>query len=104
MAPVDQERQVSRQAMKAAGRGMTLKEVLALPVATDVPTAGRAFGLGRNKSFELVRTGEFPCPVLRIGNAYRVTRADLLRALGISDEGTPGTQPPPAPSGNASAA
>ncbi|MFF0249644.1 hypothetical protein ACWEU6_17870 [Streptosporangium sandarakinum] len=64
--------------------GMTLDELLALPVAVDLVTAGRAWGIGRTKAHELARRGEFPCPVLRLGNAYRVTRADLLRSLGVA--------------------
>lgn len=68
---------------QAAGRGLTVEELFALPVAVDLPTAGRAWGLGRTKSHSLARAGEFPCPVLRIGNAYRVTRADLLKSLGV---------------------
>ncbi|GGQ23700.1 hypothetical protein GCM10010140_62480 [Streptosporangium pseudovulgare] len=64
-------------------KGMSLAELLALPAAVDLVTAGRAWGLGRTKSHDLARAGEFPCPVLRLGNAYRVTRADLLRSLGI---------------------
>ncbi|MER5647296.1 hypothetical protein [Streptosporangium sp. NPDC002524] len=66
------------------GNAMTLEELLTLPVAVDLVTAGRAWGLGRTKAHELARAGEFPCPVQRLGNAYRVTRADLLRSLGIA--------------------
>ncbi len=71
---------------------MTVDELLALPVAVDLVTAGRAFMLGRTKAHDLARAGEFPCPVLRIGNAYRVTRVDLLRSLGI-DPGNGETGP-----------
>lgn len=69
-------------------RGLSIEEVLALPVSFDLVTAGRAWDFGRTKSHELARQGQFPCPVLRIGNAYRVTRADLLRSLGIDPAGT----------------
>lgn len=61
---------------------MSEEEALALPVSVDLETAGRAFGLGRTKSHELARSGEFPCPVKRFGRRYRVLRADLLTALG----------------------
>lgn len=70
----------------ATQRGMTRDELLALPAAIDLPTAGRAFGFGRNKAFELVRRGEFPVRVLRLGNSYRVPTAEVLRALGIEDQ------------------
>lgn len=62
---------------------MTREEACALPVSFDIVTAGRGFGIGRTKAHELARSGEFPCRVLRIGNQYRVTRSDLLNALGI---------------------
>ncbi|GAA3738020.1 hypothetical protein HDA32_005359 [Spinactinospora alkalitolerans] len=66
---------------------MSVDEALSLPVSIDLVTAGRAFGMQRTKSYELARAGEFPVPLLRIGNAYRVRRCDLLEALGIG--GTP---------------
>jgi hypothetical protein len=62
-----------------------MEELLALPVTVDLPTAGRAFGIGRTKAHELARNGTFPCPVLRVGNTYRVGRAAILRSLGIDD-------------------
>lgn len=65
---------------------LTVEELLALPVSTDIVTAGRAFGMGRTKAQELAKRGEFPCRVLKIGGTYRVPRADLLRSLGIDDE------------------
>ena len=59
---------------------------IALPVSVDLVTAARCFGIGRTKAHELARAGEFPCDVLRLGVKYRVTRAALLRALGIPAE------------------
>jgi hypothetical protein len=64
-------------------RPMTATELVALPVSVDLVTAGRAFGLGRTKSHELARTGQFPCRVLKVGERYRVPRTELLRALGV---------------------
>ncbi|WP_234325532.1 hypothetical protein [Streptomyces sp. NRRL S-146] len=66
-----------------AARGMPQAEVLALPVSFPLDTANRAFGIGRTTGYGLAKRGEYPCPVLRIGNAYRVTRADLFAVLGI---------------------
>ena len=62
---------------------MSLDELLALPVSVDLVTAGRAFGLGRTKAFDLAQAGEFPCPVIRVGLRYRVPRSGLLEALGV---------------------
>ena len=47
-------------------------------------TAARILGIGRTKAYELARHGEFPCRVIRIGDLYRVSTADLLRLLGVS--------------------
>lgn len=78
-AEIDQRWSVVRQ------NGMTRAELLALPVSVELwPSGARAFGMGRTQAYELARKGEFPVPVLRLGNRYRVTRADLLRALGES--------------------
>ena len=71
--------------MKPMRRG----ELLALPVSVDLLTAGRALGVGRTTAYELARRGEFPTPVLRLGTRYRVNRADLLRALGVTEDGVP---------------
>ena len=58
-------------------RGMTEAEVLALPAAVDLATAGRALGIGRTKAFELARTGQFPVKVLHVGqkSACRARRS-----------------------------
>jgi hypothetical protein len=64
--------------------GMSLEELRALPVSVDLPTAGRAFGIGRTKAHELARRGEFPCQVLRVGTKYRVPRAAIFEALGLN--------------------
>jgi len=65
--------------------GMTRAELLALPVSVDLVTAARAFRIGRTTAHALARAGEFPVSVLRVGTSYRVSRADLLRALGERD-------------------
>jgi hypothetical protein len=63
---------------------MSMDELLSLPVSVDLTTAGRAFGLGRTKAFELARQGRFPVRVLRVGQKYRVPRSAIFEALGIS--------------------
>ncbi|GAA0951547.1 hypothetical protein Vau01_035830 [Virgisporangium aurantiacum] len=67
----------------------TSDEIRAWPVTVDVPTAGRAFGLGRDESYRLARAEMFPVPVLRLGRFLRVTRGALLKALEIGDEAQP---------------
>ena len=63
---------------------MSQAELLALPSAVDLTTAGRAFGIGRTKSFELARAGEFPVKVLRVGRKFRVPKVAILEALGVT--------------------
>ncbi|MFJ4972432.1 hypothetical protein [Streptomyces sp. NPDC088755] len=64
--------------------GMSREELLGLPVSVDLETSNRALGLGRSKGYELAKRGQYPCKVLRLGNAYRVVTADLLDLLGLA--------------------
>lgn len=70
----------------ATTKPMSEQELLALPVTVDVETAGRAFGMGKTKSNDLVRKGKFPVPVLPLGHRRVVTKAALLAALGVKWE------------------
>jgi hypothetical protein len=81
------EATTSNQAIRAAGRpeGMTVEELLSLPVAVDLVTAGLAFGISKNSAYGLAKRDQFPCRVLKLGNQYRVPRADILRALGVTE-------------------
>lgn len=72
---------------------LTRAELLALPAAVDLVTAGRALSLGRSKAYELAQRGEFPVRLLRLGNAYRVPTADLLDLLGVRPEDENGPRP-----------
>lgn len=63
---------------------MTTEQLLRLPVSVDIVTAGRAFGFGKEKSYELAGTDEFPCKVLRLGKRYCVPKADIFDALGLT--------------------
>lgn len=48
---------------------------------SSVADASKAFGFSRAKGYDLVRQGQFPCRVLRIGRGTRVVTASLLRVL-----------------------
>jgi hypothetical protein len=69
-----------------AQKVLTRAELAALPPAIDLVTAGRALGIGRTKTYELVKADDFPVKILRLGNSYRVVTADLLLVLGINRE------------------
>lgn len=62
---------------------MSLEELLALPATVNVTTAGRALGIGRDKAYELIRTGGFPVRTLPLGGTIRVPTVELWRVLGV---------------------
>ena len=76
---------------------LTREELLALPAAVDLVTAGRALGVGRTKAHELARRGEWPTRLLRLGMQYRVPTADLLALLGMSPDMSEAGPASPAP-------
>ncbi|MFJ8309823.1 MULTISPECIES: hypothetical protein [unclassified Streptomyces] len=65
---------------------MSESEVLALPVTIPLELTNRAIGLGRTVGYDLAKHDKYPIPVLRIANAYRCRRVDLLEYLGIHDK------------------
>ncbi|MEV0912705.1 helix-turn-helix domain-containing protein [Streptomyces sp. NPDC049967] len=62
---------------------MSVADLLTLPAAIDLVTAGRALGLGRTTAYDLAKRGEFPVPLMKLGAQYRCTRASLFRLLDI---------------------
>ncbi|MBB1242501.1 integrase [Streptomyces durbertensis] len=72
-----------------AGEGMSREEQLALPAAIDLDTANRALSIGRSTGYALAKRGQYPVKILRLGNAYRVITADLLRVLSIDTKPHP---------------
>ncbi|MGW6776152.1 hypothetical protein ACWGBX_37835 [Streptomyces sp. NPDC055037] len=64
-------------------RGLTGDELFALPAVIDLDTSNRALMIGRSTGYGLAKQGEYPVKVLRLGNAYRVVTADLLKLLGL---------------------
>lgn len=63
----------------------TIDAVRALPATVDIETAGAVLGIGRSKSYELAKAGEFPIRVLRIGRRYLVPTNLILKLIGIDD-------------------
>ena len=56
------------------------------PVVPLWPTAGQAWGLSRWATYDLHARGELPFRVVKLGRSLRVTRADLLRSLGETEQ------------------
>jgi hypothetical protein len=59
----------------------TLDAVRELGATTGVDTAGAILGIGRSKSYQLAKNGEFPVRVLRIGRRYLVPVPAILAVL-----------------------
>ena len=65
---------------------MAQEELRELPAVIDVPTAARLLGLGRAAAYELIRTGGWPTPILRLGKLIKIPTSPLLTLLGCSWE------------------
>ncbi|MEU1180682.1 DNA-binding protein [Streptomyces sp. NPDC005820] len=66
-------------------QGLTVSDLLNLPPVTDIVTAGKAFGMGSTKAYQLAKSDQFPCKVVRVGGSYRVVTADMLRVLCVPE-------------------
>ncbi|MBT8227479.1 MAG: helix-turn-helix domain-containing protein [Dactylosporangium sp.] len=73
----------ARSAEHAPARVWTIDEIRGLGTTVNVATAGAILGIGRSKSYELAKNGEFPVRVLRIGRRYLVPTLPILALLGI---------------------
>jgi predicted DNA-binding transcriptional regulator AlpA len=60
------------------------EQVRTLPPVVDVPTAATVLGIGRTAAYELIRTDQWPTPVLRLGKLIRIPSAPLLDLVGVS--------------------
>jgi len=58
-------------------------QIRVLPAVIDVPTAASVLGIGRTAAYELIRTGSWPTPVVRLGKLIRVPTAPLLDLVGV---------------------
>lgn len=70
--------------MTGASLRLTQEQIRALPPVVDVPTAAAVLGVGRTAAYELIRSGEWPTPVLRLGKLIRIPTAPLLELVGVS--------------------
>lgn len=63
---------------------MTEEELLGLPVLVDLLTAATVLGVGRTAAYQMVRTGRWPTPVIRLGNRIRIPTAALHTLINLS--------------------
>jgi hypothetical protein len=52
-----------------------------LPTVVDVTTAANMLGIGRTLAYRLVRTGQWPTPLIRVGRLIKVPTQPLLELL-----------------------
>ncbi|WP_079065525.1 helix-turn-helix transcriptional regulator [Streptomyces olivochromogenes] len=60
----------------------TLEEIKRWPATISVAEAANALGISRSHLYELIRTGEAPVAVLKLGVSTRVITASLVQVLG----------------------
>ncbi|WP_251144566.1 hypothetical protein [Streptomyces sp. McG3] len=58
---------------------------MALPPTVYLQTANKVLSMGRSTGYGLAKRGEYPCKVLKLGNAYRVVTAGPQRLVAIED-------------------
>jgi hypothetical protein len=58
-------------------------ELLRAGPTVGLNLANRALGISRAHGYALVRRGDYPVRVLRLGTSHRVVTSDLLDLLGL---------------------
>lgn len=62
------------------------QELLEQGPTMSIRASNKAFGISSTLGYTLVKRGEYPARVLRLGSTYRVITADVLEALGMNDD------------------
>lgn len=70
-------------------RGMTVDELLALPMLPRRLDVDPAFGISTSAGKALARAGRYPVPIVKVGKTQRVRRTDVLAFLGVTDAEQP---------------
>ena len=55
-----------------------------VPAVLDLPEAARMLGVGRTLAYQLVREGQWPTPVVRVGRLIKIPTRPLLEFLGAA--------------------
>jgi hypothetical protein len=71
------------QPMSGSRNDYTSANILraALPAVLDVPQAARLLGIGRTLAYELVRTDQWPTPVIRVGRLIKIPSEPLIELM-----------------------
>jgi len=63
--------------------GASAADLLALPPTIPVKDASKILGIGRNRTYDLIKAGLYPIRVLDMAGRFKVSRHDLLIYLGV---------------------
>lgn len=80
---------------EAAAQPGTATLASVLPAVVDLATTAAVLRIGRTSAYELVRTGSWLTPVLRLGHRIRISTRPLLQLVGVEPE-----DPTPDPAGD----
>lgn len=69
--------------MTSAGLQMTVAQARDLPPVISVSVAAAILGIGRSAAYDLIRSGEWPTSVLRLGNVIRIPTDPLLELIQV---------------------
>ncbi len=75
-------------AMSAVPHNMTIARAESLPPVVDVVTVAANLGIGATAAYELIRTGAWPTPVLRLGKLIRIPPGPNLELLQLRRTGS----------------
>jgi predicted DNA-binding transcriptional regulator AlpA len=70
--------------------GIRSSEERKVPALLDVSDAAGLLGIGRTLAYELVRTGQWPTPVIRVGRLIRIPSRPLYELIATGVVSSPG--------------
>lgn len=69
-------------------KAWTEKKVKALGFSCDIETAAQIVGISRTTAYRMVKRGDFPAKVNRLGRIYRVSVPSLIAYLNGDQQGS----------------
>ncbi len=79
--PIETRTTRGLQTVRGSSAGVAADPLAGLPPVIDLMDAAGLLGLGRTTAYKLVRTGQWPTPIIRIGRLIRVPTAPLVDLL-----------------------
>jgi len=76
---------MTRAAQNPGRRTPTVEEIRTGPPMLEVPPVAAVLRISKSYFYELIRRGEAPVRVVKVGSRYRVPRSALLELLEPTD-------------------